>query len=432
MTIEDVLNVVTPFWVVAATALVLFMTPGVAFFYGGMSKMNSAVNMMLMSFVAIATAAVVWVLWGYSMIGGEGFLEMFGNPFAHFGLSGLTESAELVDVGFGSTFAIITVALISGAIADRAKFSSWILFTVLWVTLVYCPMAYMVWGGGLLSADGALGSVFGEALDYAGGTVVHINAGVAALVLVLILGRRKSFGRTPEPHKPHSVPLMMVGAAILWFGWFGFNAGAATEVAEVGLIVVNTIVAPGAALLGWLLVEGLRDKRGTSVGAVSGIVSGLVAITPACANVSPLGAVAIGLIAGVLASLAVGLKYRLGYDDALDVVGVHLVAGLWGTLALGFFTLPTEELAGGLFYGGGGGQMVSQIVAAVFSILFTAVVTGVIGFAIHKTIGFRVSAEVEEAGVDFAQHNEFAYSPEHAAANGSPAGRTGGVGAAKS
>lgn len=418
---DDVLTLVTSFWTVTATALVLFMTPGVAFFYGGMTRAKSTINMMLMSFVAIATAAVVWVLWGYSMSAASGVAQLFGNPFEYLGLSGLAGSTDLIGVGFGATFAIITVALISGAVADRTRFRSWIVFTILWVTAVYCPMAYMVWGGGLLSADGIIGSTFGEAIDFAGGTVVHISAGVAALVLALIIGKRQGFGVDPE-QKPHSVPLVMIGAAILWFGWFGFNAGAAGSIEEAGLIVVNTIVAPGAALLGWLLVEGMRDRRATSIGAASGIVSGLVAITPACANVSPLGAVVIGFVAGLLAAVAVGLKYRLGYDDSLDVVGVHLVAGLWGTIALGFFALPNAEataageVSGGLVYGGGIDQMVAQVVAAVFAVVFTAAVTFVIAFAIHRTMGLRVSEDDEIAGVDLTQHAESAYAAERWAA----------------
>ena len=328
-------------WVMISAALVLLMTPGLAFFYGGMTRAKSALNMMMMSFSAIALVAVVWVLWGHSMSSGEGVAQLFGNPIAAFGLESLLNTEDLIGAGYGATFAIITVALISGAIADRAKFGAWVVFVPIWVTLVYCPLAFMVWGGGLLGADGAIGAWAGEAIDFAGGTVVHINAGVAGLILALILGKRKGFGKDPA-QRPHNIPLVMLGAALLWFGWFGFNGGAAASTEEAGLIWINTLAAPAAAMLGWLVTERVRDGRPTSLGAASGVVAGLVAITPACANVSPVGAVGLGVVAGVLAALAVGLKYRFGYDDSLDVVGVHLVAGLVGTLALGFIALPVE------------------------------------------------------------------------------------------
>lgn len=395
-------------WVMISAALVLLMTPGVAFFYGGMTRAKAALNMMMMSFVSMGLVGVVWVLWGFSMTGGEGIAGIFGNPLASFGLEGLIGTEDLIGAGFGATFAIITVALISGAIADRAKFSAWVVFVPVWITLVYCPLAFMVWGGGLLGADGALGSVVGEAIDFAGGTVVHINAGVAALVLALIIGKRRGFGKDPS-QRPHNIPFVMLGATLLWFGWFGFNGGAAGTAEEAGLIWVNTMAAPAAAMVGWLLIERLRDGRPTSLGAASGIVAGLVAITPACANVSPLGAVGLGLVAGVLSALAVGLKYRLGYDDSLDVVGVHLVAGIVGTLALGFIALPVEGIGGGLFYGGGFAQLGAQLVAAIVAIVFSAVLTLVIGLAIHKTIGFRISAEDEVNGVDLSEHAETAY-----------------------
>ncbi|MBP3043575.1 ammonium transporter [Arthrobacter jiangjiafuii] len=395
-------------WVMISAALVLLMTPGVAFFYGGMTRAKAALNMMMMSFVSIGLVGVVWVLWGFSMTGGDGVGGLFGNPFTSFGLESLLGTEDLIGAGFGATFAIITVALISGAIADRAKFSAWVVFVPVWVTLVYCPLAFMVWGGGLLGEEGAIGSVVGEAIDFAGGTVVHINAGVAALVLALIIGKRKGFGKDPS-QRPHNIPFVMLGATLLWFGWFGFNGGAAGTAEEAGLIWINTMAAPAAAMVGWLLTERIRDGRPTSLGAASGIVAGLVAITPACANVSPLGAVGLGLLAGILSALAVGLKYKLGYDDSLDVVGVHLVAGIAGTLALGFIALPVEGEGGGLFYGGGFAQLGAQLVAALVAIVFSAVLTLVIGLAIHKTIGFRVSEEQEVNGVDLSEHAETAY-----------------------
>ncbi|MFX0538411.1 ammonium transporter [Ornithinimicrobium sp. Y1847] len=401
-------------WVMISAALVLLMTPGLAFFYGGMARAKAAINMIMMSFVSVGLVGVVWVLWGYGMTSEPGVLGgLVGNPFGDLGLSQAVGSADLVGIGFGATFAIITVALISGAIADRARFGAWAIFVPIWVTLVYCPLAYMVWGGGLLTEEGAIGSVFGEAIDFAGGTVVHINAGLAALVLVYVIGSRAGFAK--GLHGAHNVPLMMIGTAMLWFGWFGFNGGAAGSVEEGGLIWVNTLVAPAAAMLAWLVTERIRDGHATSVGAASGVVAGLVAITPACANVSPLGAIAIGILAGVASALAVGLKYRFGYDDALDVVGVHLVAGIVGTVALGFLALSVDGEGGGLLYGGGFSQLIAQVVATLFTLVYTGVLTALIAIAIHKTIGFRVSAEDEERGIDLAQHSESAYAFDGAA-----------------
>lgn len=395
-------------WVMVSAALVLLMTPGLAFFYGGMTRAKAALNMMMMSFISVGIVGAVWVLWGYSMSGGDGVLQLFGDPFAAFGLASLLGTEDLISAGYGATFAIITVALISGAIADRARFGAWSVFVPVWVTLVYCPMAFMVWGGGLLGAEGAIGTAVGEAIDFAGGTVVHISAGTAALVLALILGKRKGFGKDPS-HRPHNIPFVMLGAALLWFGWFGFNGGAAGSAQEAGLIWVNTMAAPAAAMIGWLLTERIRDGRPTSLGAASGVVAGLVAITPACANVSPVGALGLGLAAGVIAALAVGLKYRLGFDDSLDVVGVHLAAGIVGTLAIGFIALPVDGEGGGLFYGGGPGQLGAQVVATLVAIVYTAVLTLAIGLAIHRSMGFRVTEEQEVAGVDLSEHAETAY-----------------------
>ncbi|WP_256841391.1 ammonium transporter [Ornithinimicrobium cryptoxanthini] len=398
----------TDVWVMVSAALVLLMTPGLAFFYGGLARAKAALNMVMMSFVSIGLVGVVWVLWGYGMTSSPGILGgLVGDPTADLGLSEHVGTGDLIGIGYAATFAIITVALISGAVADRTRFSAWCVFVPVWVTLVYCPLAFMVWGGGLLSADGAIGRVFGEAVDFAGGTVVHINAGVAALVLVLVLGRRTGWGK--GFHRPHNVPVVMIGAALLWFGWFGFNGGAAGSVEEAGLIWVNTLAAPAAAMLGWLLVESIRDGRPTSVGAASGVVAGLVAITPACAALSPVGSLVLGAVAGVGAALAIGLKFRVGFDDALDVVGVHLVAGLIGTVGIGFLMLPVDGAGGGLFYGGGVDQLVAQVVAAVFTMVFTGVLTAVIALAIARTVGFRVSPEDEERGVDLSEHAEFAY-----------------------
>lgn len=427
-------------WVLASAALVLLMTPGLAFFYGGLSRQKSVLNMMMMSFGALGVVSVIYVLWGYSMsfssghTGGSDIAGIFDNPFSLFGLSQLLETREIdgtelsviggfgtvpaiVWVGFQLTFAVITVALISGALAERVKFGTWLVFSGLWVTLVYFPLAHMVWGGGLLSdnergfaswlfstTEGDDGSVSATVapIDFAGGTVVHINAGMAALVLAIIVGRRRNFGKMA--FRPHNIPWVMLGAALLWFGWFGFNVGSEGAADAVsGLVWVNTTAATAAAMLGWLLVERIRDGHPTSVGAASGIVAGLVAITPACGALSPVGSLILGAIAGALSALAISLKYKFGYDDSLDVVGVHLVAGLWGTVAIGLFATET-----GLFYGGGIQQLVVQIVIAVVATVFTAVMTAIIALAL-KPMGWRVTDEDEATGIDETEHAETAY-----------------------
>lgn len=392
-----------------SAAMVLLMTPGLGLFYGGMTRAKAALNMIMMSFISAGIVGVVWVLWGYSMTTGDGVLGIFGNPFTNFGLQSLMGSPDLIKAGYSATFAIITVALISGAIADRAKFGAWALFVPLWITVVYCPLAYMVWGGGLMSAGGAVTAVFGQVIDFAGGAVVEISSGTAALVLALIVGQRHGFAKDPN-HRPHNVPFIMLGAAILWFGWFGFNGGAATTAEQAGLIWVNTLVTPAAAMLSWLVTEKIRHGHPTSLGAASGVVAGLVAITPSCANISPVAAIGLGFVAGAACAVFVDLKYRFGLDDSLDVVGVHLGAGLIGTLALGFIALPVDGQGGGLFYGGGAQQLIAQTAAVVITLLLSGAGTFVIGRAINKTIGFRVSLEAETAGVDLAEHAESAYA----------------------
>ncbi|RDH74589.1 ammonium transporter [Mycolicibacterium moriokaense] len=423
-------------WVIAATAMVLFMTPGLAFFYGGLSRQKSVLNMMMMSYGALGVVSVIYVLWGYSMSFSSAHTGatpglIFDNPFSLFGVSQLLETKEVGDStayvlgGFGTipaiiwvafqlTFAVITVALISGSVAERMKFGTWLLFGGIWATLVYFPLSHMVWGGGLLSGsehsiaswmfgyDSEAGAANVAPIDFAGGTVVHINAGMAGLVLALLLGKRAGFGKMA--YRPHNVPFVLLGAAILWFGWYGFNVGsegAADMIA--GKVFVNTTAATAAAMLAWLLVERIRDGHATSVGAASGIVAGLVAITPACGALSPIGSIILGAIAGVLSALAIGLKYKLGYDDSLDVVGVHLVAGLWGTIGIGF--LATET---GLFYGGGIKQLVVQLVIALSAVAFTGVMTLIIAFIV-KPLGWRVSEEDEDTGIDETEHAETAY-----------------------
>lgn len=390
-------------WAVTATALVLLMTPGLAFFYGGLVKAKSVVSMMMMSFGSIALVGVLWVLYGFSMSAVESPTDFAGSPFTTFGLDGL-DNDGLIGAGFGATFAIITIALISGAIADRAKFGSWLIFAGLFATFGYFPVAAWVWGGGWVMELGNWLDMPGV-IDYAGGTAVHINAGAAALALAIVLGKR--FGFAKGIMQPHNVPLVLLGAGLLWFGWFGFNVGAEflNGMQNVGLITVNTLGATAAAILGWLVIEKLKEGKATSIGAASGAVSGLVAITPACANVTPVFALLLGVLAGVLSALAVDLKYKFGYDDSLDVVGIHLVSGLVGTLYLGFFAIDT-----GLFTGGDIGQLVVQAIAAFGVLAYSFVLALVIGFAIEKTVGFRVKSEDEIAGVDSVVHGEAAYS----------------------
>jgi len=396
-------------WGITATALVLLMTPGVAFFYGGLVKAKSVVSMMMMSFGALALVGVLWILYGAGMsaVGGPG--EFAGNPLSGLGLAGLGNE-ELLGAAFGATFAIITVALISGAIADRAKFGAWMVFAGIWVTIVYFPVAAWVWGGGWIMELGTLLGGLPSVIDYAGGTAVHINAGAAALALAIVLGRRVVFQK--GAHKPHNVPLVLLGAALLWFGWFGFNAGAEflnEGMTGVGLIVVNTLGATAAAILGWLVIEKLKDGKATAVGAASGAVTGLVAITPACANLTPGFALLLGIVAGVISALSVDLKFKFGYDDSLDVVGIHLVAGMVGTLYLGFFAIDT-----GLFTGGDAGQLAVQAIAAFAVLAYSFIVALILGFAIEKTMGFRVKSEDEVAGIDTIVHGEEGYQLEGA------------------
>ncbi|MCA0178066.1 MAG: ammonium transporter [Actinobacteria bacterium] len=416
----------TGFLIVCASLVLLMTTPGLALFYGGMTRAKSVLNMMMMSFGAMGVVGILYVLYGYSMSFGPSDIGgLIANPFDKFGLKdtasvinpfgydGYGNIPELVFVGFQLTFAVITVALISGAIADRVKFSTWLVFSGLWVTLAYFPIAHMVWGGGLLSASesGLSARLFGATdgvadvvpIDFAGGTVVHINAGMAGLVLALIVGKRLGFGK--QAMRPHNVPLVMIGAGLLWFGWFGFNAG--SELAPDGtaaLVWVNTTVATCAAMLGWLLVEKFRDGHATSIGAASGVVAGLVAITPACGALSPLGSIALGAVAGAMCAYAVGLKYTLGFDDSLDVVGVHLVAGLWGTIGAGLLSTST-----GLFYGHGVKQTVVQILIALASLLICGVVTAALGYALKATMGWRITEDAESAGIDQSEHAETAY-----------------------
>jgi ammonium transporter, Amt family len=404
-------------WLLASSALVLLMTPGLAFFYGGMVRSKSVLSTLLLSFISIAVVTVLWVLYGYSL----SFTEDVGGGLLggldRIGLTGIgpeTLSAtipEYVFVAFQLMFAIITVALISGAIVDRVKFGGWVLFAILWATVVYFPVAHWVFYFGDLEVDGSGGWIATklDALDFAGGTAVHVNAGAAALALAIVIGRRRGWPK--EAFRPHNLPLVLLGAGLLWFGWFGFNAGSA--VAANGLAAtafVNTQAATAAAVIGWLLVEKLRDGHATTLGAASGAVAGLVGITPACASVEPIGALILGVVTGALCAMAVGLKYRFGYDDALDVVGVHLVGGAVGSLLIGFLaTAATTGGPEGLFYGGGLAQLGKQTVAVAAVGAYSFVVSLILGKLVDMTIGLRISEEDEISGVDITTHAETGY-----------------------
>jgi Amt family ammonium transporter len=408
-------------FILIAAALVLLMTPGLAFFYGGLVKAKSVISMMMLSFGAMGLIGVLWVVYGYAIAfpSADGLAAPWSIDLSAIGLSSLLETPEgaayppLAFVAFQATFAILTVALVSGAIADRAKFGAWMIFAAIWATVVYFPVASWVFNFGL-AEDGSFAyggwitygmqEFFGVgAIDFAGGTAVHINAGAAALALALVLGKRVGFQK--GVHVPHNPPFVLLGAGLLWFGWFGFNAG--SELAAdntAALAFVNTIAAPAAALLAWLIVEKIKDGKPTSVGAASGAVAGLVAITPACASLTPIWAIVLGLVAGAVCALAIELKFKLGFDDSLDVVGIHLVGGLIGTLYLGFFANGT-----GLIYSGDGTQLLVQAIAAFAVMAYSFALAWIIGFAIQKTIGFRVKNEDEIAGIDTIVHGEEGY-----------------------
>jgi ammonium transporter, Amt family len=414
-------------WMLASTALVLLMTPGLAFFYGGMTRAKSVLNMMMMSWVAIITVTIAWVLYGDSLSFGKG--NWFIGGLQYLGEHGLVNSAsrapgipDLLFSAFQLTFAVITVALISGAVADRTKFGSWAVFTVAWATLVYFPVAHWVWGGGWLSSLGIE--------DFAGGTVVHVNAGSAGLALALVLGKRRGWGK--DPMRPHNLTLVLLGAGLLWFGWFGFNAGSALAAnGTAALAFMNTQIATAAAAGGWLLVERFRDGKPTTLGVASGAIAGLVAITPACAFIDPWAAIVLGLLAGVVCCYAIGLKHRLGFDDSLDVVGVHLVGGAFGALSLGFLT-AYPQVSGqrtGLFYGGGIAQLGVQALGPAAVGLYSFTIAWVLAKIIDKTMGFRVSAEDEVSGIDVSEHAESAYELGsvhlvHGTAADNPTGKT--------
>jgi Amt family ammonium transporter len=400
-------------WVLVSTALVLFMTPGLALFYGGMVRAKNVLSMLMQNFVSMGLMVVIWAAIGYSLAFGGGS-SLIGNlDFA--GLSGAADVAPpgialtippLLFMVFQMTFAVITPALISGAIADRMKFSAWVIFLGLWGILVYSPVAHWVFSPeGWLFQRGAL--------DFAGGTVVHINAGIAALALALILGRRRGWPKHPMP--PHNLTLTLIGTGILWFGWFGFNAGSALAANGVAVTAfVNTMMAAAAGMLGWLLIERIRFGHFTTLGAASGAVAGLVAITPCAGFVGGMAPILIGALTGFICFWAVNLKVRFGYDDSLDVVGVHLVGGILGSLLVGLFADTAVNEAGkdGLFFGGGWDLMVEQVIAVAATVVFSFIVTAVIALVLRAVMpgGIRASAEDEETGLDLTQHSETAYA----------------------
>jgi ammonium transporter, Amt family len=404
-------------WVLLSAALVLFMTPGLAFFYGGMVRAKHVLAMLMQNFFAMGLISVIWAIVGFSLaFGGKGG---FIGDFSFVGLKGLASAGKgipgyvgdfalvippLLFVVYQMMFAIITPALITGATADRLKFAGYAVFIGAWTLLVYSPIAHWVFSpNGWLFKKGAL--------DFAGGAVVHINAGIAALVLVKVIGNRKGFGKEPMP--PHSLPLTLLGTGILWFGWFGFNAGSALGANDLAVqAFLNTHLAAAAAMCTWLLAEKLKGGHATTLGAASGAVAGLVAITPCAGFVNTIGALIVGALAGVICYLALALKSKFGFDDALDVIGVHLVGGILGSLLVGLFATKSVNALGanGLFYGGGLKLMGWQIVATLATIVFSGGMSFLIAKVVDKTIGLRVSDDDESTGLDLALHSETAYS----------------------
>ncbi|WP_067696496.1 ammonium transporter [Nocardia jejuensis] len=409
-------------WMLAAFALVSLMVAGLALFYGGMVSVKNTLNMAMMIFGALAVVGVLWIVVGYSAsfgdsLGGAGLL---GDPLEYFGSEKLLDAPTTpglppaVFSAFQLLFAALTVALIAGAVADRMKFGSWMVFAGIWALLVYFPVAHWVF-----AFDSKDGSVRGgwiandlKAIDFAGGTAVHINAGIAGLALALVLGKRKVF---PNPPRPHNLPLTMLGAGILLFGWFGFNGGSALSAGNAASVVVlNTLAAACAGMIGWLVVEKFRQGHATTLGAASGMIAALVGITPACGAVSPLGALIVGVLSGVVCCFAVSLKFRFGFDDSLDVVGIHLAGGILGTVLIGFLADPgAPNGVAGLFYGGGVDQLWRQTVAALAVLAYTFVMTIAIAKGLQLFGGIRVDDESEESGLDLAVHSETAYVLDH-------------------
>jgi len=420
-------------WLLAATALVLLMAPGLALFYGGMVRSKSVLNMMMMTFGALAVITVIWVLVGYSLAFGDDVGGgLLGDPFQHFGLQSLVSASAdswlsvpvILFAVFQGLFCVITGALVSGAIADRARFGAWIVFVSIWTVVVYAPVAHWVFD---FDRDGHAGGWLANKVglvDFAGGTAVEICSGASALALALVIGTRVGFGK--DPMRPHNLTLVMLGAGLLWFGWFGFNSGSALKADHTAAVVfVTTLCAGAAGSLGWLATERFRDGHATSLGAASGLVAGLVAITPSCSSLSPLGALVMGAAAGVVCALAVGLKYKLGYDDSLDVVGVHLVGGLVGTFGIGLIaTAAAPAGVDGLLYGGGVDQLGKQVLAGTVVLVYAFVASGIIGLVVDRLMGLRIGEEHEVSGIDLIIHAETAYDL-HATAGTRTAGFLG-------
>jgi Amt family ammonium transporter len=401
-------------WVLVSAALVLFMTPGLALFYGGMVRAKNVLAMLMQNVFCMGLISVLWAAVGFTLaFGGTG--DVIGN-FDFIGLKDLIDTPPpgfealtippLLFMAYQMMFAIITPALITGAVADRMRFSAWVLFSGAWLILVYTPVAHWVFSpAGWLFERGAL--------DFAGGTVVHINAGAAALAAAIVIGKRRGWPREAMP--PHNLTMTLVGTGILWFGWFGFNAGSALGANTLAATAfVNTNLAAAAAMLGWLLVERLKSGHATTLGAASGAVAGLVAITPCAGFVGGMAPVVIGALAGIICFFAVSLKHRFGYDDALDVVGVHLVGGIVGSILLGFFADVNNNAAGqdGVFFGGGGELLGEQVLAVVVTAVYSFVVSWIILKVIQLALpgGLRVSEEDEETGLDLTEHSEVGYA----------------------
>jgi ammonium transporter, Amt family len=404
-------------WLLVSAALVLLMAPGLALFYGGMVRSKGVLNMMMMTFGSLAVITIVWVLVGYSLAFGDDLGGgLLGDPRQYAGLSSLMSPdsntgtvPHILFAVFQGLFCVITGALVSGAIADRARFGAWMVFVTIWTLVVYAPVAHWVFdysagdhtGGWIANRLGAI--------DFAGGMAVEICSGASALALALVLGPRLGFGK--DPMRPHNLTLVMLGAGLLWFGWFGFNAGSALAANQSAAIVFTTTLVAGAAgSLGWLALERVRDGHATSLGAASGLVAGLVAITPSCGSLTPIGAIVMGLVAGVVCALAVGLKYRWRYDDSLDVVGVHMIGGLIGTFGIGLLASSAAPTGvDGLLYGGGADQLGKQFVGGGVVLVYAFVVSGIIGLVVDKVMGFRIHEEHELNGIDLTIHAETAY-----------------------
>lgn len=411
------LNAADTAWLLAASALVLVMVPGLALFYGGMVRSKGVLNMMMMSFVSLGVITLLWVVVGFSLAFGDDVGGgLLGDPTQFLGLRGLMGGATdgltvplILFAVFQGLFAVITGALVSGAIADRARFGAWVVYVTVWTLLVYAPVAHWVFDVNRAGHVGGWLANKVHLVDFAGGTAVEVCSGASALALALVVGKRQGFGR--EAMRPHNLPLVMLGAGLLWFGWFGFNSGSALAADKTAAdVFVTTLVAGAAGTMGWLVLERFRDGHATTLGAASGMVAGLVAITPSCSSLTPIGALVMGALAGVVCAWAIGLKYRLGYDDSLDVVGVHMVGGIVGTVGIGLLASATAPAGvDGLFYGGGLHQLGRQVLGTGVVLVYAFVVSGLIALAVKRTMGFRIDPDHELTGIDLAVHAETAY-----------------------